>query len=274
MPTLRLLPLLLLLTPHDAMCKRKGLHRAAEEGDLAPLKVAIEGRYDEYEGEWRRPDLDAPNSKGRVPLHLAVCNHRRDLEAVKALLDKGAGAGTFDGAGETPLHLVARGCGNERQAGWDSGMSAVPSPTQVARLLLKHGADIDAAAKNEEALTPLHHAAGRGSAKLVEVLLGKGASVDSADASGATPLHHAARAGLAGTVLALVKAGADPAKVDGDGKTARDAVTGRDSASSSIRAHLDGASKIFADALEGREQAKRDGGGAKKKKSSSTKAEL
>lgn len=269
MSTLRLLPLLLLLEPHDVMGKRKGLHRAAEEGDLAPLKVAIEGRFDEYEGEWKRPNLDAPNSKGRVALHLAVCNFRRELEAVKALLAKGAGAGVFDGGGDTPLHLVAHGCGYESA----EAHKLVPSPTKVTKLLLEHGADINAAAKNEAALTPLHLAAGRGSLKFVEQLLAKGAAVDSVDASGATPLHHAARAGQARAVLALVKAGADLAKVDGAGKTARDALTGRDSASSSIRAHLDGAAQIREDALE--EEKRNPGttdGGAKK--SSTERAEL
>lgn len=260
---------MLLLAPHDAVCKRKGLHKAAEEGDIAPLKVAIEGRYDEYEGEWKRPDLDAQNSKGRVPLHLAVCNRRRDLEAVKALLDKGASAVTFDGAGETALHLVARECGHDSA----QAHNMMTSVAKLTKLLLKHGAIIDAAAKTEEAPTPLHLASGRGSFKTVEVLISNGATVDLTDASGATPLHHAARAGQARTVLALVKAGANTSKVDGDGKTARDAVTGRDSASSSIRAHLDGAAQIRVDALaeQAREQ-KKEAEGAKK--SSSRKAEL
>ena len=98
-------------TAHAA---RMGVHKAAEEGQLEPLKTAIRGRYDEYEEVWRKPDLNAKNKKGKVALHLAVCSNpsegENDLQTVKVLLEAGANASSKDGKDETPLHALARLC--------------------------------------------------------------------------------------------------------------------------------------------------------------------
>ena len=51
---------------------RIGLHSAAEQGQLEPLKVAINGRWDPYNEVQKKPDINGQNKKGRVALHLAV----------------------------------------------------------------------------------------------------------------------------------------------------------------------------------------------------------
>ena len=102
------LRLLLIASANGA---RLSLHKAAELGDLPPLKVASEGYRDEYEDEWVKPDLDVQNKRGEVALHLALCNRRLDIAAVRLLLEKGADANARDGKGRTPMHIVATLCG-------------------------------------------------------------------------------------------------------------------------------------------------------------------
>ena len=240
---------------------RLSLHKAAERGDLPPLKVASEGYRDEYEDVWVKPDLNARNKKGEVALHLAICNRRFDIETVRLLLEKGADANARDGKDRTPLHIVATLCGQPERF----QRLAVP----LARLLLKHGASL-AESSTDEQRTPLHAAALSAHPKLVEYLLGrKGASVSALDSTGATPLHHAAKARSERVVLALLTWGADPAATDAEGKTARDAVAGTDSFSVRVRGSMDSAATIHAEAVEARTKAKAERVAAK-----ATKAEL
>ena len=112
---MRKTPLLLLAFALVARAARISLHKAAEDGQIEPLKVAIKGRYDAEEDEWKRPDLNAKNKKGQVALHLAVCAQEgngdpKSLQGATAILDGGADPSSKDGKEETPLHVVARLC--------------------------------------------------------------------------------------------------------------------------------------------------------------------
>jgi len=103
--------------------------------------------------------------------------------------------------GDTPLHLAAAGYRAE-----------------IVRLLLKHGADPNAA-RNRRKSTPLHYAADgfitcpAGAAnpqvKTLECLLENGASLQAQDANGATALHRAVRTRSAAAVKFLLAAGSD-----------------------------------------------------------------
>lgn len=228
---------------------RLGLHAAAEQGQVAPLKAAIDGKFDPYEDEWKKPDINGRNKKGKVALHLAVCNKRGDLDAVSALLEKGADANALDVKDETALHVVARMCDH---AGENQQRSFESIALRVAKLLLKHSADPNVAG-TEMRLTPLHVAARHGHVRLVEVLLAGGADANALDANGATPLHHAARALKAKCVRTLIAGGANPQLPDASGTLPRDVpevANGKDSFASAIREHLTRHQQIYTEALE------------------------
>jgi ankyrin repeat protein len=234
---------------------RVGLHKAAEAGDLAPLKVAIEGYRDPYEDEWKTPDLNAKNKKGHVALHLAVCNKKLDIESVRLLLDKGADANVKDGADETALQVVARMCDHAGDY-YSHQVEDGRQSTKLARLLLKHGADPNLASMATQR-TPLHTAAARGHHNLVQLLLSWGAQPNVRDASGSTPLHLASSAIKPRIVLALLRAGADPSLLNHDSRSAADEVAaGRDSAASTIRKYLSNAASLHAEAVEEKEREK------------------
>jgi ankyrin repeat protein len=80
--------------------------------------------------------------------------------------------------------------------------------TSAVRLLLKQGADVNAA--QADGMTALHWAASRGDADLTKMLVFAGARVDAFTRNGNyTPLHLAAKAGRGGSAKALLAAGAD-----------------------------------------------------------------
>jgi len=134
-----------------------------------------------------------------------------DAAVIKRLLDAGANAGAPGKDGETPLMVVARG-GN----------------VEAARLLLDHGADVNA----QEAWrgqTALIWAAAQKQPEMVRLLLKRGANANARSMvpewdrqvsaerrrqyrpfGGLTALMYAAREGCAGCARALVEGGADP----------------------------------------------------------------
>lgn len=79
--------------------------------------------------------------------------------------------------------------------------------------------DPDAATPLQEGLRVLHVASMQGHHAVVQVLLSKGASVDTGDAYGDTPLHYACFCGHVKAVRALINAGANPHKKSADPKS-------------------------------------------------------
>mgnify|MGYP002819241621 CR=1 FL=1 len=77
----------------------------------------------------------------------------------------------------------------------------------TVRLLLDHGADVNAADINE--WTPLMEAVQKGSKEIVQLLLDRGADVNVADSWGNTPLMKAAQKDIKETVPLLLDHGAD-----------------------------------------------------------------
>lgn len=115
--------------------------------------------------------VDAPERRGRRPLHLAA--RSGEVELVQVLLD----AGTDQAAREwerswTALHLAARG---------DAG--------DVIRALVEAGVPVDV--RDAAGATPLHRAAENGAGEAVRVLLDLEASASATDMQGATPLRYA-----------------------------------------------------------------------------------
>jgi hypothetical protein len=74
--------------------------------------------------------------------------------------------------------------------------------TDIVRLLLDHGADVNARALND--FTALHYAVVRNQTTIVELLLGRGADVHAVDGNGYTPLSYAVAQGFQGVFELLL----------------------------------------------------------------------
>ena len=146
---------------------------------VTPLVAALAGGY--FQTAKFLGDNDAhPNVKGYkgiTPLHSAA--YQREFEMVQVLLKYMADVNARDGYGETPLHFVSEDH-SHRFGGPDPTLSA----SNVARLLLEHGADANA--PRDDHSTPLHVAARYGRVEVVHVLLEHGANVTAEDKYGST----------------------------------------------------------------------------------------
>jgi ankyrin repeat protein len=131
--------------------------------------------------------LLAPAS-GRPPLVDAARNG--NIDALRALVQKGADVNAADADGTTALH-------------WSSYRDEVAT----ADLLIRAGAAINAA--NDLGATPLWTASLNGSETMVRRLLSAGANPNAALLSGETPLMVASRSGAPAIVEQLIAGGAD-----------------------------------------------------------------
>ncbi len=126
-----------------------------------------------------------------------------DAARVRAILQRDpAAVHARSTDGWTPLHLAA-----------------FMGHPEVARILLDHGADIEAVATNGIANRPLHAAlAGKESPEVLDLLLAKGADVNARAEADVTPLHLAAARGNLAYTRRLLDLAADPAARMTDGK--------------------------------------------------------
>jgi len=130
----------------------------------------------------------------------------RDLEKMRTILDADREqASVGDVTGWTPLHEAA----------------SMPAPgfTQAVELLLKHGADANAA--SADGTTALHWAAYMGDERAVAAMIRAKANVNARGEGGKTPLHLAAAFGKTAVVGLLLDAEAEVnAQQTVDGRTA------------------------------------------------------
>jgi len=140
-------------------------------------------------------DVNARDNDRFTPLHSATQYGR--VEVVRVLLDHSAKVGSQAGRGsrtttfraasefvnsreaedKTPLHLVSE-CRHYAVSDIELSVS------NIARLLLEHGADMNA--RDNTYFTPLHSAARYGMVEVLRVLLKHGANVDAEDEDGRT----------------------------------------------------------------------------------------
>jgi uncharacterized protein len=92
----------------------------------------------------------------------------------------------------------------------------------AASLLIAHGANVAAVARNPTQIMPLHSAASSLNVAVVRQLLEHGAPANARQQAGWTPLHAAAQNGDLETLEALLQYGADPTARNDDGKTPAD----------------------------------------------------
>ena len=109
---------------------------------------------------------------------------------------------------------------------------------EAARLLVAHGATVDAVAENPMKVTPLHSAAAARQLEVARLLLEHGASPAAKQEGGFTALHAAAQNGHQELVDVLLDHGADKLAESDEGKTAADfaADAGRGELAARLRA--------------------------------------
>lgn len=128
---------------------------------------------------------------GKTILHTACQNgHLKVVDAIDSLFDS------------EKLSIIYQLCDNE-------GNSLLHLACQyqkvnvVRRLINKRGANIDARNNSKEA--PIHIAAQFQSKDIIDILLNKGAALETKDGNDCTPLHHAARCNQKDMVEYLIK---------------------------------------------------------------------
>lgn len=102
------------------------------------------------------------------------------------------------------------------------GLAVFFGHDDLAGMLIESGADVNAASRNGLCVTPLHAAAARLNARLVETLLARGADPGAEQAAGFTALDSAAFHGHREIAEMLLGYGANPRHRTAAGKTAAD----------------------------------------------------
>lgn len=185
----------------------------------------------------RKADPNASAKEGVTPLHAAV--ELRDIEAIELLLRHGADPGRGNATDAlNPFHLaVFHGyepavekmlasphgarlvSATTRDGNTPLLLAAIRGDAKVVEMLVARGAAVDAV--NRTGGTPLSAAIVFGHWECFRLLLDRGAAIDYRDLEKKTPLHIAAEFDRTGMIEQLLERGADPAAVDARGETPR-----------------------------------------------------
>ena len=179
--------------------------------------------------------LNKYGARSEMPVQ-ALLDAVRDgrIEQVKTLIEKGANMNARDYQGRTPLHLAAakgdtdiaellvKGGADVNAKSDTLGTTALIVAIQnghrdTAKLLVANGADVNA--KGVENQTALHCAAKRGDVGIGKILMAQGAQTEAKCEHGGTPLAWAAYEGQAEFAALLIEHGADIEAKLLDGRT-------------------------------------------------------
>ena len=141
------------------------------------------------------PHVNGKTTWGETALHRAASNG--DLGILELLLSKGANTSAKDQLGNTPLHRPTPFWSGSYELFFSLGrrqaIQYLDLSSEVSRLLLDHGADVNAV--NHQGETALHLAIKTRQKSLTQFLLARGADVTLKDSNRATPLELASKAG-------------------------------------------------------------------------------
>jgi ankyrin repeat protein len=148
---------------------RTALYQAVWGGNPRIVQLVLEQRQ-------CRGDLDSMSRINGGETLLSVAVRNGFVEIATMLLHAGAGVDVMDGKGTTPLHIA---CSIEKM--------------DLVKLLIEHGANVNATTEDRGEQTPLHVAVARGVfskdlVQLVRLLLDNGADPEAMDAKGRTAL--------------------------------------------------------------------------------------
>lgn len=200
------------------------LHLAASNGYEGIVKTLLD----------RGADIKALNSRGRTPLDLAAdCKHCSIVELI--LSQKNVDLSSLKWPNYPLLHRAAKSSAIIVQNLLDKGLevdfvkdgltplhrAAFSSCLAVVKCLVEHTANVNAvsSAKNYFGFTVLHFAAMKPDAEVVEFLLEKGSSINTANEKGTTPLNLALRTADEEVINVFLRHGVDINTVTQNGLT-------------------------------------------------------
>lgn len=170
--------------------------------------------------------IDAQSRTGDSAILTAV--YHRQKEIVHLLVARGATMTLFEACAAGEFERVERlvdadalGIVAFSNDGWTPlHLAAFFGHAKIVELLIARGADPLARSRNANANTPLHAALAANHKYVAGLLLGGGGDVNAVDASGWRPLHIAAANNNLDAMKTLIAEGADVGATTGDGKTA------------------------------------------------------
>ncbi len=158
------------------------LHYAAREDSLETIQFLIESGA----------NTELTCIHGDTPLVIAM--RFGNYAATEALLEAGVNVSPFNKKGKTPLHQAA----------------AYGSPVEMCRLVLDHGADINALTESKFPTTPISLAIENKNNKVLSLFIDRGAVIDKQlPGETAPPIHAACMFDNIEALELLVKSGAD-----------------------------------------------------------------
>ncbi|WP_341812896.1 ankyrin repeat domain-containing protein [Wolbachia endosymbiont (group A) of Cephus spinipes] len=165
------------------------LHVATQGNKPSTVKLLLNrGARIEVKDSRNRTPLDLAKQEGYTNIVQMIEQRQSDLDEelltavrdgnlneVEDLVSQNANVNTTDIYSWTPLH-------------W----ATFKDHLEIARFLIKKGADINAADKGPYGKKPIHVAAENNSKDIIEFFLSKGVGINDTDKQGYTPLHYAA----------------------------------------------------------------------------------